>query len=90
MDSLPPEQDERGLVQALDAVVDQGDRVPKSTERVSSGKEHLRLRCLDPGRILVFLLEVGEESLAWRGGVGILPRQHRFDAEVDQAFSDLA
>ena len=83
MDSLPPEQDERGLVQALDAVVNQSDRVPKSTERVSSGEGHLRLRCLDPGRILVLLLEVGEESLTRRGAVGILPRQHRFDAEVD-------
>ena len=83
MDGLPPEQDERGLVQALDAVVDQGDRVSKSTERVSSGEGHLRLRGLDPGRVLVFLLEVGEESLARRGAVGILPRQHRFDAEVD-------
>ena len=67
----------------LDALVDEADGVPKLTAQVSDGDGHLRLRGLDPGRVLVFLLEVGEESIARRGAVGILPRQHRFDAEAD-------
>ena len=31
---LAPKEDERGLVQALDPVVDQGDSVPEGTKKV--------------------------------------------------------
>ena len=37
-DGLPPEQDERGLLQLKDAVVDQLDDIPKGSRRVNACK----------------------------------------------------
>ena len=69
-DGLAPEEDEGGLMQLLDAVVDEADGGPKGTVEVSKEEDDLRFAGLEAGGVLVLLLVVGEEALAGRRGVG--------------------
>ena len=73
-DGLSPEENERGLMQALDAVIDQCNCVPKRTVRVSIEKMYLRFGCLNSSGILVLAFVVAEEQLTRCSTVSILPR----------------
>ena len=89
-DGLAPEEDEGGLMQLLDAVVDEADGGPKGTVEVSKEEDDLRFAGLEAGGVLVLLLVVGEEALAGRRGVGVLPGEDGLGAELDQVLLDVA
>ena len=70
-------------MQTFDTIVNQGDSVPESTEKVKSKPVHLRFGCFDSGRVLVFFLEVCEEQLARCGIVCILAGQHCLHTKLE-------
>ena len=82
-DGLPPEEDERGLVQTLDSVVDERDRVSKSTEKVNDEEGYLRFRGLDVLRILILALVIAEKQLTRCCRICILARKDYFDTKLD-------
>ena len=77
-------------MQLLDAVVDEADGGPKGTVEVSKEEDDLRFAGLEAGGVLVLLLVVGEEALAGRSGVGVLPREDGLGAELDQVLLDVS
>ena len=77
-------------MQLLDAVVDEADGGPKGTVEVSKEEDDLRFAGLEAGGGLVLLLVVGEEALAGRRGVGVLPREDGLGAELDQVLLDVS
>ena len=87
---LAPEEDEGGLLQLLDAVVDEADGGPESTVEVSKEEDDLRFAGLEAVGVLVLLLVVGEEALAGCSGVGVLPGEDGLGAELDQVLLDVS
>ena len=67
----------------LDAVVDEADGGLKSTVEVNKEEDYLRFTGLEAVGVLVLLLVVGEEALAGRSGVGVLPGEDGLGAELD-------
>ena len=85
----PPHQEERGLLELQDAVVDQPHGVPKRTEEVNEESLHLRLAGLEPLGVLQLLLVVAEEAFDGRSVVRVLAREDHFDAKLKDVLAHL-